>query len=140
MWSAQFPSHDYPMAFAETCVELYRRTKATRYSEAIGRWVEIVKRHPAPTTARDGKGAYAEMFGRAIYFLTDAGATLGKPEYTAEARKLANAAIDILFAHGMFRSHASEDRYDAVDGVGYLLLALIFLETGKKPDFLGFGL
>ena len=41
---------------------------------------------------------------------------------------------------GMFRSHASEDRYDAVDGVGFLLLALIYLETGKKPDTLGFGL
>jgi hypothetical protein len=40
----------------------------------------------------------------------------------------------------MFRSHASEDRYDAVDGVGYLLLALIYLETGKKPDYLGFGM
>jgi len=39
-----------------------------------------------------------------------------------------------------FRSHAGEDRYDAVDGVGYLLLALIYLETSKKPDYLGFGL
>ena len=80
------------------------------------------------------------MFGRAIYFLADASVTLSEPGYTAEARKLADAAVDILFAHGMFRSHAGEDRYDAVDGVGYLLLALIFLETGRKPDLLGFGI
>jgi hypothetical protein len=140
IWNAQFPSHDYPMAFAEACVELYRRTKAPRYREAVERWAGVVKRHPAPTTARDGKGAYAEMFGRAIYFLADAGVTLSQPEYTAEARELAGAAVDILFAHGMFRSHAGEDRYDAVDGVGYLLLALIFLETGRKPDLLGFGI
>ena len=39
----------------------------------------------------------------------------------------------------MFRSHAGEDRYDAVDGVGYLLLALIYLETGRKADYQGFG-
>ena len=80
------------------------------------------------------------MFGRAIQFLTDAGQTFHNPQYTAQARQLADAAIDTLFAYGMFRSHASEDRYDAVDGVGYLLLALIYLETGKKPDYLGFGL
>jgi hypothetical protein len=140
MWNALFPWHDYPMVFAETCVELYRRTKAPQYKEAVERWVGVVKKHPAPTTALDGRGAYAELFGRAIQFLTNAGATFNRPEYTAEARKLADASIDTLFAHGMFRSHASEERYDSVDGVGYLLLALIYLETGKKPDYLGFGM
>jgi len=140
MWNALFPWHDYPMVFAETCVDLYRRTKAPHYREAVDRWVGVVKQHPAPTTALDGLGAYAELFGRAIQFLTDAGATFDNPEYTAQARKLADASIDTLFAHGMFRSHASEDRCDAVDGVGYLLLALIYLETGKKPDYLGLGL
>jgi hypothetical protein len=139
MWNALFPTHDYPMVFAETCVELYRRTNAERYREAVDRWVGVIQKHPAPTTAKDGHGAYAELFGRAIFFLTDAGATLAKPQYTAMARKLADSAISTLFAYGMFRSHASEDRYDSVDGVGYLLLALIYLETGKKPDFLGFG-
>jgi hypothetical protein len=39
----------------------------------------------------------------------------------------------------MFRGHAGEDRYDAVDGVGYLLLSLLYLETGKRADYLGFG-
>lgn len=140
IWNARFPSHDYPMAFAETCLELYRRTNAPQYREAVDRWFGVVKKHPAPKTARDGQGAYAELFGRAIHFLTDAGATFKNPEYTAQARKVADAAIDTLFAYGMFRSHASEDRYDAVDGVGFLLLALIYLETGRKPDYLGFGL
>ena len=140
LWSAQFPSHDYPMVFAETCVELYRRTKSPQYKEAVDRWVGVVKEHPAPTTAQDGHGAYAELFGRAIQFLTDAGQTFNNPQYTAQARKLADASISTLFAYDMFRSHASEDRYDSVDGVGYLLLALIYLQTGKKPDYLGFGL
>lgn len=140
IWNANFPTHDYPMVFAETCVDLYRRTRAPRYGEAVDRWVGVVKQHPAPKTAKNGHGAYAELFGRAIQFLTDAGATLANPKYTALARKLADSAIDTLFAYGMFRSHASEDRYDAVDGVGFLLLALIYLETGKKPDTLGFGL
>ena len=70
----------------------------------------LVKRHRAPKTASDGKGAYAELFGRAIYFLTDAGKTLANPQYTAQARQLADAAVGTLFAHGMFRSHGGEDR------------------------------
>jgi hypothetical protein len=139
LWNAMFPTHDYPMAFAETCLDFYRRTKAPRYREAVERWVEVVRISPAPKTAKDGRGAYAELFGRAIHFLTGAGQSLGNAEYTALARKLAGESLETLFAHGMFRSHAGEDRYDAVDGVGYLLLALIYLGTGKKADYMGFA-
>lgn len=139
IWNARFPTHDYPMAFAETCLDFYRRTKAPRYREAVERWVDVVKLSPAPKTAKDGRGAYAELFGRAIHFLTGAGQALGNAAYTALATKLADESLATLFAHGMFRSHAGEDRYDAVDGVGYLLLALIYLETGKKADYMGFG-
>jgi hypothetical protein len=139
MWNAMFPTHDYPMACAETCLDFYRRTKAARYREAVERWAAVVKNSPAPKTAKDGRGAYAELFGRAIHFLTGAGAILNNPQYTALAHKLAGEAIGTLYAHGMFRSHAGEDRFDSVDGVGYLLLALIYLETGKKPDYMGFA-
>jgi len=104
-----FPWHDYPMVFAETCVELHRRTGAPGIARLLsggGRG----EKPPAPTSAEDGLGAYAELFGRAIQFLTDAGATFNRPDYTAEARKLADASLSTLFAYGMFRSHASEDR------------------------------
>jgi hypothetical protein len=55
------------------------------------------------------------------------------------ADDMAAAAEKRLFFNGMFRGHAGEDRYDAVDGVGYLLLALLFLDAGKEPDLMGFG-
>jgi hypothetical protein len=45
----------------------------------------------------------------------------------------------VLYAHGMFRGHPGEDRYDAVDGVGFLLLALLRLATGREPEMLGLG-
>ena len=47
--------------------------------------------------------------------------------------------MEVLFDDGMFRGHPGEHRYDAVDGVGYLLLALIALETGQEPDLMGSG-
>jgi hypothetical protein len=39
----------------------------------------------------------------------------------------------------MFRTHPGEDRTEAVDGLGVLFLALIYLETGREPDLLGFA-
>lgn len=139
IWNAMFPTHDYPMAMAETCVELYRRTKAHEFEEAVHRWAGVVTDEPVPRTAKDGRGAYAELFGRAIHFLLSAGRVLSRPEYSAQARRLADQACRTLLAQGMFRSHGGEDRYDSVDGTGYLLLALIELQSGKQPDLMGLG-
>jgi hypothetical protein len=139
IWNANFPAHDYPMAMADACVTLYQRTKEGLYEEAIHRWAGVVEANPAPQTAKHGRGGYAELFGRAIHFLTRAGAALQQQRYRTMAEGLAADARKILFADGLFRGHAGEDRYDAVDGVGYLLLALIQLETGKEPDLMGFG-
>ena len=43
--------------------------------------------------------------------------------------KLRKRHPDGLFAGRMFRGHTGEERCDAVDGVGFLLLALLYLET-----------
>jgi hypothetical protein len=58
--------------------------------------------------------------------------------YLSLAHRLAEEAMRFLFVHGMFRGHPGEDRYDAVDGVGFLALALIELSSGQSPD--GYGL
>jgi hypothetical protein len=139
IWNANFPAHDYPMAMADTCVSLYQRFREPQYEEAIHRWAGVVAAHPAPRTAKDGRGGYAELFGRAIHFLTRASAALKQPRYRTMAHQLADDARTILYSDGMFRGHAGEDRYDAVDGVGYLLLALIQLESGEQPNLMGFG-
>ncbi|MCW5962879.1 MAG: hypothetical protein KIT83_02480 [Bryobacterales bacterium] len=139
VWNANFPSHDYPMAFATTCVELYRRTKAEPFGEAIERWAGALQEQEVPTTASNGRGGYAELFGRSIQFLLNASEVTGGRSYMESASALAMDAKKILYANGMFRGHAGEDRYDAVDGVGFLLLALFSLDTGKRPDYLGFG-
>lgn len=139
IWNANFPAHDYPMAMADTCVELFRRTGEERYKEAVRRWAGVVEAHPAPATAKNGRGGYAELFGRAIHFLLKAAEVMKDPRYRSMAAALAADAERVLYFDGMFRGHAGEDRYDAVDGVGYLLLALLYLETGKEPEYLGFG-
>jgi hypothetical protein len=59
--------------------------------------------------------------------------------YRTQAAALADEASARLFSDGMFRTHAGENRADAVDGIGYLLLALLYLHTGEPPYYLGFG-
>jgi hypothetical protein len=127
------------MAMATTCVELYRRTKDPVFAEAIPRWASAVEAQPLPHTAANGRGAYAELFGRAIQFLAGAARATGQARYRGKAESLAVEACRLLYAKGMFRGHAGEDRYDAVDGVGFLLLALIGLETNRPLDYRGFG-
>ena len=55
------------------------------------------------------------------------------------ATALASEAIAVLWDGRMFRSHPGEHRYDAVDGMGYLLLALLCLSTGREPNMMGSG-
>jgi hypothetical protein len=60
--------------------------------------------------------------------------SLNRPEYRALARNIANEAIGCLYCDetGMFRSHPGENRCDSVDGPGILLLALLYLDTGRE--------
>jgi hypothetical protein len=136
LWYPLFPAHDYPMALAESCLSLWVRTGASVYEEAIRRWVRIVE---SEIPANGGRGAYAEHYGRGIHFLIGAASALGDEAIGDLAHKLADEAVEVLFAEGMFGGHPGEDRYDAVDGVGFLLLALTYLQTGVDPDGMGFG-
>ena len=47
---------------------------------------------------------------------------------------MADEAVDQLFVEeaGMLRSHPGENRCDAVNGPGILLLALLLLDTGTE--------
>lgn len=126
LWNPLFPTHDYPWCFAETCAALAKRTGAEEYRQAVERWVQIA------AAELPAGGAYAEHYGRCLHFLVSAGAT-------DVARQVTDEATRVLWADGMFRTHPGEDRYDAVDGLGWLALALIYLETGREPDLMGLG-
>ena len=135
-WKPLFPAHDYPFCLAEACLALFQRTGEALYEEAVTRWVECIRRE---LPANRGRGAYAEHYGRGVHFLLGAADALPQTGARALAHQLAGEAVEVLFAHGMFRTHPGENRYDAVDGPGFLLLALIYLETGTPPQGMGFG-
>ncbi|MFS0727540.1 hypothetical protein [Paenibacillus sp. 1P07SE] len=135
-WEPLFPTHDYPMPLAESALTLYQLTGKSLFREGASRWAGVIAR---TLPARGGRGAYAEHYGRAIHFLVRAADVLQDPSCRELAERVAAEAVEKLYAHGMFRGHPGEDRYDAVDGVGYLALSLMYLDTGEEPDGMGGG-
>jgi hypothetical protein len=125
----QRPNHNYPMPMAETCLRLYEKTGDEVYRQAAGRWVTHI-RNSLP--ANGDHGGYAEDYGRVIHFLVRAADVLERREYRDLAVQVADEAMDRLYVPkmGMFRSHPGEDRCDAVDGPGILILALLYLDGG----------
>ncbi|GAB2796472.1 hypothetical protein GCM10027275_47260 [Rhabdobacter roseus] len=134
VWEPLFPTHNYPISLAESCLMLYKHTKKEQYRQAVDRWVTTIREE---MPARQGKGAYAEQYGRVIHFLLSCHEQLGGTSYKALATQVADEAVRVLWAQDMFRSHPGEDRYDAVDGTGILALSLLWLDSGKKPDMMG---
>ncbi|MFA9477642.1 hypothetical protein ACERK3_04970 [Phycisphaerales bacterium AB-hyl4] len=136
LWRPLFPAHDYPMQCAEAALSLYQLTSKPTYRTACERWHDMIDRE---LPARNGQGGYAEHYGRCLHFLLGCHTVFDEPAYLKLAHRIANEAVTVLFAQNMFRSHPGEDRYDAVDGVGFLLLGLLWLERGEEVDAMGLG-
>ncbi len=126
------PSGHFPLPMAETCLSLWLETESPVYRTAVDRWIKMI----AEQIAGDFEAVvFAEDFGRAIHFLDRAGDVFEQDDLKDLARMAAERAMEELFVKrmGMFRGHTGEDRCDAADGTGFLLLSLLGLE-GKLTD------
>ena len=74
------------------------------------------------------KGTYAGKYGRTISFMIHLYLLTGDNIYKQEAIKYANEAIDKLYYKGFLRGHPSKNYYEAIDGAGFLLYALLKLD------------
>lgn len=83
-----------------------------------------------PRVAETG-GVYAEDYGRAISFFLSLHRVSADPRWLRQARSLATEAVDKLWTGRLFKGHPAKPYYEAVDGVGLLLWALLELDS---PD------
>lgn len=136
-WStAQWPTHDYPMTVAEAALTLFHQTGEVFFRDGAER---LARQAVASAPAHTGLPAYAESDGRVIHLLARLGRELGSADARADAARLAGEALARLYRNGMFQGMDGLGRHEAVDGSGYLLLALLLLETGEEPSLFGFG-
>jgi len=135
-WNQFFPSHDYPLQFAECCISLYEKTKKEVFKTACFRLKnQIIDEYFS--CRRSGKTLYAERYGRCIHFLWRCWKVLRDESFLKHAKFLAKEALENLYDGKMFRSHTHQHVYDSVDGLGYLFLSLIAIEKDNEPDMMG---
>ena len=132
----QWPTHDYPMPLAEACLTLHALTGDVAFLDAVRRWARIAMDN---RPGRTGTSAYAENYGRCIHFLTRAGVQLDDKRFLADASQLADEALACLCEDGMIKGFPDGHVYESVDGVGYLLVSLMFLEQRRALNLYGFG-
>lgn len=132
----QWPTHDYPMALAEACLELTEMVDDPQLHRGVDRWARIAM-DTRPTDTADW--AYAESYGRCIRYLTRVARRTGNERDLDDARRLAEEARDRLWAHGMVQGYPDGGVYESVDGVGILLLALLEMHTGEPVEMHGLG-
>lgn len=140
LWEPYVAGYQYPMYTAQTYVHAYQLTKAPEMLTAAKHFAAWIGRTPPGTVESENtwysvyskgpgrKGAYAGKYGRTISFLLNLYAVTGEDCYLDDARAMADTAIEKLYHNGLFRGHPAKPYYEAMDGVGYLLYALLELD------------
>ncbi len=154
LWQPYMLGYEYPLHTAQSFIYAYRVShdkEMLRGAEFFANWIK--KSLPEKEQAEDSwfrayylefgkQGTYADHYGRTILFYTDLYKSTKKKGYIKQARKVANQSIEKLYENGLFRGHPAKPYYEAVDGVGKLLFALLVLELtdsrypniGIRPD------
>jgi hypothetical protein len=148
VWRTVLYSYEFPLVAAQSYAYAAELTGDEDMKKAVERWAKVISKDLPPKTGRRWKanlkealpnldeahGTYAENYGRAISFFVHASHVLDRPEYLDTAKSIARDAIERLHhpASGLFLGHAAKGTYEATDGVGYLLYAL--LELAVYPE------
>jgi len=139
LWEPYVAGYQYAIYTAQAYVYAYHVTGDPDMLTAAKRFAEWIKKTPPGTIETEGtwysaysegpgrKGTYAGKYGRTISFFLHLYVVTGEREYVDAARSMADAAIAKLYHKGLFRGHPAKPYYEAMDGVGYLLYALLEL-------------
>ncbi len=133
VWEFLFPTHDYPLSMGMAVLDclqgaaggvdaVFEEGAARLAGEAVAEW----RAWP------EGQVRYAEHYGRLVVYLAEYARISGDTRYRAAAGEVAAEALGRLERNGMLVGRTNGNWYDAIDGVGYLLLALLYLETGDR--------
>lgn len=138
-WEFLFPTHDYPMPTAMATLECATLGPGTGtpgdaaetsfYAASARRWADaaVAESETWPST----QVRYAEHYARLIVYLARYAETTGEADYRRAAESLAHQAAQQLDRGSLMVGRTNATWYDAIDGVGYLLLAFLYLETGE---------
>lgn len=142
LWEPYVAGYQFAIYTAQAYASAYLLTGDETMGESAKRFAAWICRTPPGTDEgnpqswyraySDGpgkQGTYAGKYGRTISFFLTLYAASGKDEYLDSAIKMAGEAKDKLWSNGLFRGHPAKPYYENIDGVGYLLYALLQLDA-----------
>jgi len=140
LWEPYAAGYQYAIYTAQAYAYAYELAGEPVFLTTAERFAAWIKKTPAGTPEAANtwyddyskglgqKGTYAGKYGRTISFLLHLYVVTGECRYLDDARSLADTAIEKLYHKELFRGHPAKPYYEAMDGVGYLLYALLALD------------
>lgn len=140
LWEPYVAGYQYAIYTAQAYAFAYGLTGKRIFLTTAERFAAWIKKTPpgTPEVANAWyeeysmgpglKGTYAGKYGRTVSFLLHMHVLTEDAQYLDDARALANTAVEKLYCNGLFRGHPAKPYYEAMDGVGYLLYALLELD------------
>jgi hypothetical protein len=140
LWQPYAAGYEHPLAAAQAYAQACRITGDPELLAAAQRWADCVRKQFPPRGCQEKTwyadyarqfaphGTYAEHYGRAISFFLQLNRLTGDTAYRDFARQVAREALAKLYYNGLLRGHPAKPYYEAMDGVGYLLVALLQLD------------
>ena len=152
LWRTIMYSYEFPLIAAQASLYAYELSaddKGQRDGDLLKvvlHWAEVIENNLPPDTGRrwkkeiqdtlpdviKTKGTYAENYGRAISFFVHLHQETKVQKYRKLAEGLAQEAIDKLYVNGLFKGHPAKPYYEANDGIGFLLFALLELDLPSE--------
>ncbi len=146
LWQPYVAGYEHPIAAAQAYALAYKLTGDADMLSAAEKWATLILANfPANVTLQDAwydgysdayaaHGAHAEGYARGILFFLDLNEATGLETYLTSAQTIADEAIANLWYEGIFRGHQAKPYYEAVDGVGLLMDALVRLDQAVVPE------
>lgn len=145
-------SYEFPLVAAQSAIYAYELSADGEGSRDPGllkaalHWAEVIEKNLPPRTGRRWKkeleaampeasktgGTYAENYGRTISFFVHLHRATQKQHYLDVAEKVAQEAVKKLYENGLFKGHPAKPYYEATNGVGLLLHALLELDAPSE--------
>jgi hypothetical protein len=147
LWEPYSAGYQYAIYTAQAYAYAYQLCQEPLFLTTAERFAEWIKQSPPGSQETEQtwyreyseifghKGTYAGKYGRTISFYIHMFIISRENKYLEEAISIADIAIDRLYYNGLFRGHPAKPYYEAMDGVGYLMYALLELDLVlKNPE------
>ena len=139
LWEVYVIGYAYPLPAAQAYAHALRFEPAPEIRQAAKRWAEWIG---DSLPANEGRGTYADQYGRCISFFMEMYRNTGEERYRKTAITIGRDALKHLDTGRMLKSHPDKPYWEAVDGIGLLLHGLLELALDElQIDFaLGFNM